>query len=263
MLSRNRTTAMKSQSLAILTLVFAVLPISSAACSMSGCSPSETELRPNFAVKISHDDRPLAHVAVKLIGNDGTRIVELPSQETDASGTVRISNLPPGNYWLSADLLGISAGTRCFHVAPTSSRKTTKQISFEWGDEATAAREAAGKLVHTQAGHGDNPIWNITHPVQVPIGNARLSLRAPESDAYYTATSDKDGHFTFGEVPDGLYVLRVEGGAAAGGRGIEPVNLLFRLSQSGAQRDLFVDETDPIGGSCGGWSIKPDYTTGF
>lgn len=254
---------MKSQSLAFFTLAFAVLPISSTACSMSACSPSETELRRNFVVKISHDDRPLTRVTVTLTRNDGSHLVELPSQETDATGTVHISNLPPGDYWLHAELLGISAGTRCFHVAPTSSRKATKQISFEWGDEAAGAREAAGKLVHTQAGHGDNPIWNITHPVQVPISNARLSLRAPQSDAFYNTTSDKDGHFTFGEIPDGLYVLRIEGGAAAGGRSIEPVNLLFRLSHSGAQRNLYVDEGDRIGGSCGGWSIKPDYATGL
>jgi hypothetical protein len=254
---------MKSRSLAFFTLAIAVLPSTSAACSMFGCSPSETELRPNFDVKISHGDRPLTRVMVKLTRNYGARLVEVLSQETDANGSVHISKLPPGDCWLHAELLGISAGMRCFHVAPKSSRKATKQVSFEWGDEPASAHEAAGKLVHTQAGHGDSPIWNITHPVQVPVSNARLSLRAPESDAYYSTTSDKDGHFTFGEILDGLYVLRVEGGAAAGGRSIEPVNLLFRLSRSGAQRSLLVDEGDPIGGSCGGWSIKPDYTTGL
>ena len=254
---------MKSQLLALLTLAFAVLPTSSAACSMFACSPSETELRPNFEVKISHEDRPLARVTVKLTRNDGSRLVELLSQETDANGSVHISKLQPGDYWLSADLLGISAGTRCFHVAPTSSRKATKQISFDWGDEPATARQAAGKLVHTQAGHGDNPIWNITHPVQVPISNARLSLRAPQSDAFYSTTSDNDGHFTFGEIPEGIYVLRVEEGTASGGRGIGPVNLLFRLTHSGAQRNLFVDEADPIGGSCGGWSIEPNFTAGL
>jgi hypothetical protein len=164
MLFTNRDAAMKSYSLAILMLAFAVLPASSPACSVFGCSPSETELRPNFAVKISHDNQPLARVTVQLTRNDGARLVELPSHETDASGTVHIFKLPPGDYWLSADLLGISAGTRCFHVAATSSWKARKQINFEWGDEAPAAREAAGKLVHSQAGHGDSPLWNITHP---------------------------------------------------------------------------------------------------
>src|SRR6266436_2556081 len=257
MLSRTQDTAMKSQSLAFLTLVFALLATSSAACSVSACMPSQSELRPNLVVKISHDNRPLARGTVKLVSNDGTRIVELLSKETDDGGSVHISELPPGDYWLSADLLGISAGTRCFHVAPTSSRKASGQISFDWGDAAPAAREAAGKLVHLQAGHRDNPIWNITNRVQVPISNARLSLRAPQSDAFYSTTSDNDGHFTFGEIPDGLYVLRVEAGAAAGGRSIEPVNLLFRLSHSAAQRNLSVDEADAIGGSCGGWSIEP------
>jgi Prealbumin-like fold domain len=240
-------------------MMFVGLPSSSAACSMYECSPSQTELRSNFAVRVSHDDRPLARVVVKVTSNDGTRLVELFSQETDTSGSVHISGLPPGDYWLHAELLGISAGTRCFHVAPSSSRKATKQIKFEWGDEPVAAREAGGRLIHTQAGHGDSPLWNLTHPAHLPISNARLSLRSPDSYAFYTATSDNDGHFAFGEIPDGLYVLRVEGGAAAGGRGIEPVNLLFRLSRSAPQRSLFVDESDAFGGSCGGWTIEPDY----
>jgi hypothetical protein len=228
---------------------------------MSGCSPSETELHANFAVSISHDNKPLPGVTVKLTRSDGARVVELISQETDAGGRVKISKLPPGDYWLSADLLGISAGLRCFHVASSRSKKASKQISFEWGDEAPAAREAAGKLIHTQAGHGDSPLWNITHPVHVPIGETHLSLRTPQSDASYTTTPDKDGHFTFGEIPDGLYVLRIEESATASGKGIEPVNLLFRLSHSASQRNLFVDESDASGGRCGGWLIEPNYTT--
>jgi hypothetical protein len=77
MLFRNRDTAMKSYSAAILMLVFAVLPASSSACSESACSPSETELRSNFAVRISHDEKPLPHVKVEITRNDGTRIVEI------------------------------------------------------------------------------------------------------------------------------------------------------------------------------------------
>jgi hypothetical protein len=254
---------MKSHFLVIFALVFASLPTSSAACSMYGCSPSETELRSNFAVRVSHEDKPLTGVTVKLTRSDGTRVVELISQETDASGSVKISKLPPGDYWLSADLFGISAGMRCFHVAATSSWKARKQINFEWGDEAPAAREAAGKLVHTQAGHGDTPLWNITHPVHVPIGETRLSLRTPQSGTSYTTTSDKDGQFTFGEIPDGLYVLRIEASATTSDKGIEPVNLLFRLSHSASQRNLSVDESDAFGGRCGGWSIEPDYMTGL
>ncbi len=263
MLFGKRDAAMKSCPLTILMLVFAALPASSPACSVSECLPSKSELRSNFAVRLSHDDKPLAHVTVKITRNDGTRIVELFSQETDANGNVHVFRLPPGNYWLTADLLGISAGTRCFHVAAISSWKARKQINLEWGDEPPAAREAGGKLVRTQAGHGDSPLWNITHPAQVPISNARLSLRAPQTDASFSATSDKDGHFTFGEVPDGLYVLHVEASAAANGGSIEPVNLLFRLSHSASHSRLFVDDADAIGGSCGGWSIEPDYTSGL
>lgn len=230
---------------------------------MDGCLGNGIELRQDFAVKVTHRDRPLSGVTVQITRNDGSSVVELFSRQTDAAGKVRLSKLPPGDYWLRVDLLGIPAGSECFHVSPVSSRKAKKEISFEWGDEAPAAREAAGKLIHTQAGQGDSPIWNITHPVHAPLGETRLSLRTPQSDASYTTTSDKDGQFTFGEIPDGLYVLRIEASATASGKGIEPVNLLFRLSHSASQRNLFVDESDAFGGRCGGWSIEPDYMTGL
>jgi hypothetical protein len=97
----------------------------------------------------------------------------------------------------------------------------------------------------------------------VPISNALLSLGAPQSDGFYNAASENYGHFLFGEIPDGFHALRVEAGAAPGGRSIKPVNLLFPLSHSAAQRNLSVDEADPVGRSCGGWSIQPDRTTGL
>lgn len=253
---------MKSWYLGIVTLVFASSPVSAVACSVALCTSSGTELRSNFVVRVSRDNRPFVGVTVRLTRSDGTRIIEILSQETDANGLVRISKLPPGDYWLDAQLLDISAGMRCFHVAPRSSRKSKSQINFEWGDEAPAAREAAGKLVHLQAGQGKTPIWNLTHPVYVPLTGSRLSLRTPGSSVTYNTTSDSDGHFTFGKIPDGLYVLRVEGGTAAGGRSIEPANLLFRVSSSADKQTLFVDEADAFGGMCGGWSIEPDFTTG-
>src|SRR5277367_104398 len=241
----------------------ALSPRSLAACSMVGCLGNGIELRQDFEVKVTHDGQPLSGVTIQITGNNGSSIVELFSRQTGAAGKVHLSKLPPGDYWLRVDLLGILAGSECFHVSPVSSRMAKREISFEWGDEAPAAREAAGKLIHTQAGDGARPIWNITHPVHVPISNARLSLRAPQSNAFYSTTSDNDGQFKFGEVPEGLYVLRVEGGATAGGRGIEPVSLLFRLSHSAPQRNLFVDESDAFGGRCGGWSIEPDYMSGL
>jgi hypothetical protein len=230
---------------------------------MVACLNNGLELRQDFVVTITHDDKPLSGVTVQITRNDGSSIVELFSRQTDATGKVRLSKLSPGDYWLRADLLGIIAGTECFHVSPMSSRRAKREIRFEWGDSPPAARQAAGILVHTQAGQGSSLLWNLTHHVQVPISSARLSLRTPQSNAVYTTTSDKDGNFAFGEIPEGIYVLRIEGDTASGGRSIEPANLLFRLSSSAEKKKLFVDEADPIGGSCGGWSLEPDYTTGL
>jgi prealbumin domain-containing protein len=238
----------------------AVSPGTLAACSMSACLGNGIELRQDFAVKVTHDDKPLSGAAVQITRNDGNSIVELFSRQTDVAGKVHISKLPPGNYWLSVDLLGIPAGGECFHVSPVSSRKAKKEISFEWGDEAPATRRAAGKLIDSQPGKSGEPLWNLTHRSEVPVGVAKLTLRSPFSEAVYTTVSDDEGHFEFGEIPDGLYVLHLEGGTSTAGPTSYSADLLFRLSGSAKQKALLLTERDAGGGSCGGWSLAPDYS---
>ena len=240
-------------------ILLAISPGSLTACSMAGCLDNGVELRPDFVIKITHDDRPLSRVTVQITRNAEGNSYSLFSGETAADGTVHISKFPPGNYWLNAELLGIVAGSECFHVSLHSSRKAKKNVNFEWGDLAPATRQAAGRLTNSQRGQGGTPTWNVTHLVNVPISNAKLTLRTALADAVYSTVSDDDGRFTFNEIPDGLYVLHVEGGATPGGTTFKPANLLFRLSGTANPKVIAVTEYDPVGGSCGGWSLEPDY----
>lgn len=52
----------------VLTLA-AVAPTQLAACSMAGCPGNGAELKSNFIVKITHDDKPLAGVSVQITGH--------------------------------------------------------------------------------------------------------------------------------------------------------------------------------------------------
>lgn len=226
------------------------------ACSVQGCLGHGVELRATFAVKVTHDDKPLAEVAVQITRSVDGRVDQVFSGLTSANGKVHIPQLPSGNYWVTAELLGVVAGSECFHVNQATSRKARKEIGFEWGDSPATAHEAAGRLVYTQAGKGGDPLWNRLHPTQTPIRNARLSLRGPQSREVRTTISDDDGQFTFGEIPEGIYVLGVEGASA------EAASLLFRVSHSASRMRLFVNDADSFGGRCGGWSIEPDYTSG-
>src|SRR5690349_5317953 len=107
---------------AVLALA-AVTPPSLVACSKVGCPGDGAELRSNFVVRIIHEDKPLSGVTV-LITNHGVQVF---SGRTEADGAVHISSLPAGDYWLNAELLGISAAYTCFHVNPHASRKAKKK----------------------------------------------------------------------------------------------------------------------------------------
>jgi hypothetical protein len=227
-----------------------VLPGSSAACSLAGCSGNGVELRPNVIVKVTHQDKPLSGVTVLVTGM-GTQVF---LGRTEADGTVRISNVPAGDYWLQAELLGIYAAYTCFHVSPRPSRKAQKKLKFEWGDMPPATQQIAGRLQTRQLGKEGNLVERVRHPVDVPIRNASLILRSPINDAVYRAASDQDGKFTFAEIPPGVYILHVEGGATPDGETFGADDQLLRLATSAKSKALVLTP-NVGGGSCGGWSL--------
>ena len=65
----------------------------------------------------------------------------------------------PGDYWLDASFLGVNAAYFCFHVSERPSRKAKRRMRYDWGDLAPATRQLAGKLVDSQPGTGESPIW--------------------------------------------------------------------------------------------------------
>lgn len=253
------------KALATLTVLIlaAAFPVSLGACSMAGCLGNGIELRTNFVIKITHDDRPLSGVSVQITNNSESSVNKSFSAKTRTDGTVRVSKLPPGDYWLNAELLGVVAGIECFHINPKTSRKAKKIVNFEWGEFAPEARRAVGRLIDSQPGNSRDPLWNLTHRVEAPVTNAKLTLRSPFSDTVYTTLSDELGQFAFREIPNGLYVLHLEGGTTTGIPTSYSADLIFRLSDSAKQKTLVLTERDAGGGSCGGWSIEPDYATGL
>jgi hypothetical protein len=89
-------------------------------------------MRRTFVVDVTYGGTPLPGVAVKVRGFGGEKNdSELFSSVTARNGRVIVGDLPPGNYWLHAEFLGISAGSRCFPVASSSSRSAKKQIAYE------------------------------------------------------------------------------------------------------------------------------------
>jgi len=83
-----------------------------------------------------------------------------------------------------------------------------------------------------------------------------LRLQDPLTGAVYSTLSDSDGHFSFGQIPKGIYVLHIEAGTAPGGRGYDSTDLLVRLSDTAKQAMLLLTRSDASAGSCGGTSLE-------
>lgn len=143
-------------------------PSSSAACSLTSCLDKGVELRRDFIVRVTHGGKPLPGVSVQVTGAIKGNGNKLFSGKTAADGTVRVRDLPPGEYWLNAELLGIAAGVQCFHIGARSSRVAKKKVSYEWGDLASATRQIAGKLIDSQPGKGGAPRCGTSYIALMP-----------------------------------------------------------------------------------------------
>jgi Carboxypeptidase regulatory-like domain len=168
-------------------------------------------LRRDFLVRVTHDDKPLAGVAVEVTTNSGESIQQFFGI-SGADGTVRVSGLPPGEYWLKAEMLGVTAGVECFHVGQHATRKAKRTVTYAWGELASAVHSISGRVFESRPGQGDNPFWNAFHRINVAINGVKLRLQQPLTPTVYSTTSDQEGDFAFDQrIPEGIYVLHIEG----------------------------------------------------
>lgn len=237
-------------------IVLSFLPRRAVSCSMIGCTGDGEEMRHNFTVKIVRDGRPLTGVTVRIArtGEGGDEKFLLGT--TGPDGLLRITNLPQGHYWIYTDLLGISAGTNCFHVSGHSTSKALKSLKYEWGDLAQATKSTRGILVDSQPGQTGNPIERLVHRVDVPIPNAKLTLQDPFKRSAFTASTDDSGQFSFTGISKGTYVLHIDSGTAPGGREYDSTDILIVLADKAKLDTLRLVRREAGGGSCGGTSLE-------
>jgi hypothetical protein len=117
-----------------------------------------------------------------------------------------------------------------------------------------ATKRLAGKLIDSQPSKEGNPIWNLVHRVEVPVVGASLILQDPVTDRTYSTGSGSDGSFIFGGVPNGTYVLHIEGGTA-GDQPYDATDELIALNPAARFNSLLFTRTSPGGGGCGGTSL--------
>src|SRR5260370_38132779 len=110
---------------AVLTLL--TIPVSTVACSLVGCVDRGVELRRNFIVTVTHQDKPLPGVSVQITGNSDVAGHQSFLELTGVDGTAHFASLPPGDYWIKADLLGIEAGYECFDIKLSHQERRGRQ----------------------------------------------------------------------------------------------------------------------------------------
>lgn len=246
---------MKTVMLALVFGLILMLPVRAPACSLASCLGDGVELRSDFSVHVTIDGKPLPGVTVDVTYFGGGKTGDAFSARTDSHGIARIK-LPAGAYWLHTDLLGISAGGQCFHISQHTSWKAKRSITYEWAELVPTTRQLAGGLVDSQPGQGGNPLWNITHRVNVPIAGAKLKLQSPLTGKVLTAISDDGGTFAFDSAPEGIYVLHVDNGIAPDDRDYDSADLQIRLSHTSARNSLLLKHQEAGGGFCGGTHLE-------
>ena len=110
--------------------------------------------------------------------------------------------------------------------------------------------QPAGRLIDGSPGE----TWllvlqNIRNHIVEPIREAKLKVQNAISGATYDTVSDYDGNFSFGPLPNGTYVLHIEGGDTPSGRVYVSSDELIQVSRSARYNSLLF--TRPMGGGCG------------
>jgi hypothetical protein len=239
-----------SRVLGIVSLLLPMLGPPARACSLVSCINSGIEMRRDFRVLVKHDGKPLKGVKVEIKTNLGSII---STGTTDIAGRATVTNLSPGEYWLSADLLGIGAAYHCFHVTQQPTAKAKRLLKYDWGDLAPTMRRVAGSVIDTEPGTGGTLLWNLSHPVKVPVASAALRLQNAITGEIFTATSDERGDFEFGSISKGTYVLHVEGGT---GRAYDPTDVLMKVRADVARAAVVLSRQET---GCGGVSLMASW----
>ena len=228
-----------------------LLSYHASACSLIPCVNGGIEARHDFVVLIKHEGKPLRGVGIeiKALSDDSIKF----RGSTNSVGKVIITSLAPGEYWLSAGLLGIEAAHECFHVVEQPSRKARRTMKYDWGDAASVMRQATGRLIEVQPGTGGTTLSNLLHPVTVSIAGSKLQLQNAITSEGFSAMSNDQGEFGFDSVPSGTYVLHVEGGT---GRAYEPADLLVKVKPTGTKTTVVLTRGET---GCGDIGLVPSW----
>jgi hypothetical protein len=241
---------------AFVALLLPLFALPAVACSVMSCPVNGgIEVRREFVVMVTHYGRPMPGAKVEVTTASERSLTF--SGVTGSDGGLRVVGVPAGDYWLNIELLGINAAYQCFHIAQSKpSRNAKAELKYEWGDNpAPAMRRVSGRMEDSQPATGGTPLWNISHYVTMPIIGASLQLQNAITREVFTAVSDDEGAFMFDPVPNGTYVLHIDGRTT--GRTYDPTDLLVKISRDATTTAVVFKRVGPS--NCGDISLMPSW----
>jgi hypothetical protein len=205
--------------------------------SASACVGGGIEVKPNFVVSVSYDEKPLTGVVVKIRAATGDDPKTWFAGVTDRVGHVRVSDLPTGEYWISTKLLGISAGEYCFQVR-SKAKKPAAKLEFEWGAWAISTQIVAGNLTVYRPNPGVVGGQKFFRQTKKAGAGIPMRLTNIKTDETYQFVSGSDGSFAFPSLPDGTYVLHIGDSEFAEQHGIDESYDVIELSSQSERHFL-------------------------
>lgn len=209
-----------------------LMPQLASACTDSMCLAGGIEVQTTFVVSVTYNESPLAGVSVQIRSNAQENPKVWFSGKTDKSGLVAVENLRPGEYWISTEFLGVSAGQHCFQVR-SRAKKPKSRLDFEWGEWAISTRAVAGSLTVYRPGSGTNLMQRLIHQTRESGAAISMSLIDIENNETYQATTSSDGSFAFPGIPEGTYVLHIGDSGTAQQNALDESYEVIELSSSG------------------------------
>jgi hypothetical protein len=222
----------------------------------------------NFRIMIKLGRTGLHGAKVEITALPPGRLIV--TELTDSSGRATIKKLPWGEYHIRVSYLGVTAGDECFHVRAQSSASARSTLRHGWGGYGVSMRAVAGSLEESQpgkgvtlmrgnggallVGEGGHPILNFDHGVTVPIEGATTSLENALTREVLRSQSDDKGLFRFPAVPDGIYVLHIEGGKTA--RAYAPTDMIVPVSHTATRDSVVLTLSED---SCGFIRFSPQW----
>lgn len=246
-----RTSVPRGLLCAVISVMAVVAPVAFGCSVSTGCNFDVQTVRPDFPVTVMHQGQPLrgAKVSVREVSAEKPQTLEF---ETDARGQAQVSNLKPGRWSLHVSYLGVSGGGSCLRVSRSPLRIPHRSLEYHWGDVAVDSDTISGLLIDSRPGNTGSRLFDRIRRLNVPIVGATLTLDSPTGGSVPAIRSDEKGEFSFGRVPDGVYVLRVEGGQTLSAYPL--TRILIHISQRAPMKKLVLQTQDGES-NCGDTSL--------